>query len=289
MLYLPVIVALFTLVFAGFLIQKIQRAPSGTGKMIAIANFIKEGAISYLKRQFKTVGIVAVILFLILWLALGIKMGLGFLVGAVFSGLAGFIGMIISTKANVRVAEAAKNGLGAALNLSFQGGSVTGFLVAGLGLLAVTVFYWITGDIKSLIALGFGASLISVFSRLGGGIYTKGADVGADLVGKIEKGIPEDDPRNPAVIADQVGDNVGDCAGMAADLFETYVVTLIAAMILGALIFPGILIAITLPLYLGASAILARLSQATLLGSGKKRILWALFIKEFLEPPFCQL
>ncbi len=278
MLYLPLIVALFALVFAGFLIQKIQRAPAGSGKMIAITNFIREGAISYLKRQFKTVGIVALFLFLILWLFLGIKTGLGFLAGAFFSGLAGFVGMTISTRANVRVAEAAKNGLGAALNLAFQGGSVTGFLVVGLGLLAVAGFYTITGDLKSLIALGFGASLISVFARLGGGIYTKAADVGADLVGKIEKGIPEDDPRNPAVIADQVGDNVGDCAGMAADLFETYVVTLVAAMILGALIFPGQLVAITLPLYLGAIAILASILASFLVKLGKnKNIMGALY------------
>jgi len=271
MLYLPLAVALFTLVFAGFLIQKIQRVSAGTGKMIAIANFIKEGAISYLKRQFKTVGIVALILFVILWLSFGLTTGLGFLVGAFFSGLAGFIGMMISTKANVRVAEVAKHGLAAALKLSFQGGSVTGFLVVGLGLLAVTGFYMITNDLKSLIALGFGASLISVFARLGGGIYTKAADVGADLVGKIEKGIPEDDPRNPAVIADQVGDNVGDCAGMAADLFETYVVTLVAAMMLGALIFPGQLIAVTLPLYLGAVAILASILGSFFVKLSKKK------------------
>jgi len=278
MLYLPLVVALFTLVFSGFLIQKIQRASVGSGKMIAIANFIREGAISYLKRQFKTVGIVALILFVILWLSLGITTGLGFLVGAFFSGLAGFIGMMISTKANVRVAEAAKHGLAAALKLSFQGGSVTGFLVVGLGLLAVTGFYMLTVDLKSLIALGFGASLISVFARLGGGIYTKAADVGADLVGKIEKGIPEDDPRNPAVIADQVGDNVGDCAGMAADLFETYVVTLVAAMMLGALIFPGQLIAITLPLYLGAVAILASILGSFFVKLNKnKNIMSALY------------
>ena len=250
--------------------------------MIAIANFIREGASSYLKRQFKTVGIVAIFLFLILWLFLGIKTGCGFLVGALFSGLAGFVGMTISTRANIRVAEAAKNGLGPALNLAFQGGSVTGFLVVGLGLLSVTGFYLITSDLKSLIALGFGASLISVFARLGGGIYTKAADVGADLVGKIEKGIPEDDPRNPAVIADQVGDNVGDCAGMAADLFETYVVTLVAAMILGALIFPGTLVAITLPLYLGAIAILASILASFLVKLGKNKNIMAALYKGVL-------
>ncbi len=278
MLYLPLVVALFALVFAGFLIQKIGRADSGSGKMVAVANYIREGATSYLKRQFKTVGVVAVGLFLVLWLVLGIKTGFGFLIGALFSALAGFVGMMISTKTNVKVAQIAQKGLGPALGLAFQGGSVTGFLVVGLGLLAVTGFYTLTGDIKSLIALGFGASLISVFARLGGGIYTKAADVGADLVGKIEKGIPEDDPRNPAVIADQVGDNVGDCAGMAADLFETYVVTLVAAMILGSLLFPGQVIAVTLPLYLGAIAILGSILASFLVKLGKKKnIMGALY------------
>ncbi|MFH1575633.1 MAG: sodium-translocating pyrophosphatase [Candidatus Nealsonbacteria bacterium] len=279
MLYLPLIVALFALVFAWFLIQKIQRSSAGSGKMIAISNYIREGAVAYLKRQFKTIGLVAVFLFLVLWIFLGIKTGLGFLVGAFFSGLAGFVGMMISTKANVRVAEVSRHGLSAALKLSFQGGSVTGFLVVGLGLLSVTGFYMITGDLKSLIALGFGASLISVFARLGGGIYTKAADVGADLVGKIEKGIPEDDPRNPAVIADLVGDNVGDCAGMAADLFETYVVTLVAAMMLGSLIFPGQLIALTLPLYLGSAAILASILGSFFVKLEKNKNIMGAFYK----------
>jgi len=278
MLYLPIIIAIFALVFAGFLIQKIQRASSGSGKMIAVSNYIKEGAVSYLKRQFKSVGTAAIFLFVILWIFLGIQTGLGFLVGAVFSGLAGFIGMLVSTRTNVKVAEAAKKGIKPALKLAFQGGSVTGFLVVGLGLLAVAGFYVLTQDLKSLIALGFGASLISVFARLGGGIYTKAADVGADLVGKLEKGIPEDDPRNPAVIADQVGDNVGDCAGMAADLFETYVVTLVAAMILGALLFPGQVIAVTLPLYLGAVGILASIVASFFVKLGKnKNVMSALY------------
>ncbi len=280
--YLPIIVAIFTLVFAGFLIERIQRASSGSGKMVAVSNYIREGAVSYLKRQFKVIGLVALFLFLILWILLGIKAGFGFLIGALFSGLAGFIGMMVSTKTNVKVAEAAKNGLKPALNLAFQGGSVTGFLVVGLGLLAVTGFYILTGDLESLIALGFGASLISIFSRLGGGIYTKAADVGADLVGKIEKGIPEDDPRNPAVIADQVGDNVGDCAGMAADLFETYVVTLVAAMVLGAILFPGQTIAITLPLYLGAVAILASIMASFFVKLGKKKNIMSAFYKGIL-------
>ncbi len=225
--------------------------------MIEIALAIREGAVAFLKRQYRTIGIVAIVLFFILLATLGIKSALGFLIGALASALSGFIGMMVSTKANVRVAEIAKLGLKRALDLSFKGGSVTGFLVVGLGLLSVSAFYLLTQDLKALIALGFGGSLISVFARLGGGIYTKAADVGADLVGKVERGIPEDDPRNPAVIADLVGDNVGDCAGMAADLFETYVVTIIAAMVLGGLIFPNLPEAIFLPLILASIAILA--------------------------------
>src|SRR3989344_6762376 len=216
MLYFPIAVSLLSLAFTYFLVKKIQKAPSGEGKQVGISLAIKEGARSYLIRQYKTVALVGAVLFIILWIAFGMKTGLGFLVGALASAISGFVGMMISTSTNVKVAEAAKKGLKGALSLSFQGGSVTGFLVVGLGLLSVSVFYLITHDLKSLIALGFGGSLISVFARLGGGIYTKAADVGADLVGKVEKGIPEDEPRNAAVIADQVGVNVGDCAGMAA-------------------------------------------------------------------------
>jgi len=257
MIFIPIIVSAFSLIFAYFLIQEINKSPAGSGKMIEISMAIKEGAMSYLKRQYKTISMVAVIIFFILLFALGIKSAFGFLIGATASALSGFIGMAISTKANVRVAEIAKKGLPSALNLSFKGGSVTGFLVVGLGLLSVSVFYFLTQDLKALIALGFGGSLISVFARLGGGIYTKAADVGADLVGKVEKGIPEDDPRNPAVIADLVGDNVGDCAGMAADIFETYVVTIVAAMVLGGLLFPTFPEAVFLPLILGSVAILS--------------------------------
>ncbi len=257
MLYLPIIISLFTIFFVFFLIQRIKNSPSGEGKMIEISQAIREGAISYLKRQYKTVGLVAVFLFLILSIFMGLKTGIGFLVGAALSALSGFIGMMISTETNVRVTEASRKGLKQAVDLSFKGGLVTGLLVVSLGLLAVAGFYFLTKDLESLIALGFGGSLISVFARLGGGIYTKAADVGADLVGKVEKGIPEDDPRNPAVIADLVGDNVGDCAGMAADLFETYVVTIMAAMVLGGLLFPNLAEAIFLPLILGSVAILA--------------------------------
>ncbi|MFA5355233.1 MAG: sodium-translocating pyrophosphatase [Candidatus Paceibacterota bacterium] len=254
---IPIIVSIFSLLFAFFLIREINKSKSGEGKMAEVSQAIKEGAVAFLKRQYKTVAIAAVVIFVLLLIFLGFNTALGFLIGAVASGFSGYLGMTVSTRANVKVAEAAKNGLKSALSLAFKGGSVTGFLVAGLGLLSVSSFYLITGDLKALIALGFGGSLISVFARLGGGIYTKAADVGADLVGKVEKGIPEDDPRNPAVIADQVGDNVGDCAGMAADLFETYVVTIIAAMVLGSLIFPNMAQAILLPLILGSVAILA--------------------------------
>jgi K(+)-stimulated pyrophosphate-energized sodium pump len=257
MIYIPIGISLLAIFFSIFLARKIGKAPSGSGRMIDVAQYIREGAKAFLKRQFKTAGLVAAVLFLILWLALGLKVGLGFLLGAFSSAVAGISGMMVSTKANLRVAEASKKGLGEAFSLSFQGGSVTGILVVGLGLLSVSVFYLFSQDLKAIVALGFGASLISIFSRLGGGIYTKAADVGADLVGKVEKGIPEDDPRNPAVIADQVGDNVGDCAGMAADLFETYVITLISAMILSSILFYQNPKAVFLPLCLAGVAILA--------------------------------
>jgi len=254
--YFPILVSLFAVAFAFFLISKIRKAPVAKDKAIEITKAIQEGATSYLKRQSKTVSFVAVVLFAILLIFMGWKMAIGFLIGAFLSGLSGFIGMWVSTQANTRVAEGAKRGLGHALDLAFKGGLVTGLLVVSLGLLAVSGFYLITKDIPALIALGFGASLISVFARVGGGIYTKAADVGADLVGKVEKGIPEDDPRNPAVIADLVGDEVGDNAGMAADIFETYTVTTVAVMILGALLYPLSPQFVLLPLFLGAISIL---------------------------------
>ena len=271
MLYLPIIIPLFTIVFVLFLIQKIRKSCSGTGKMIEISQAIQEGAASYLKRQYKTVGLVSVFLFLILCLFVGPKAGLGFLIGAGLSALSGFIGMIISTQTNVKVAEAAKKGLKPALALAFKGGMVTGLLVVSLGLLAVAGFYFLTKDLEALIALGFGGSLISVFARIGGGIYTKAADIGADIVGKIEKGIPEDDPRNPAVIADQVGDNVGDCAGMAADIFETYTITIIAAMILGVLVFPQYPQLIMLPLFLCSVSIVTSIIGSFFVKLSKKK------------------
>jgi len=277
MIYLPIIVSLFALIFAFFLIKRIQKAPSGSGKMIAVANYIKEGSLAYLKRQSKSIGLVALFLFLLLWLLFSFKTGLGFLIGAGFSALAGFIGMLVSTQTNLKVTEAAKKGITPAFNLAFQGGAVTGFLVTGLGLLSVAGFYFLANDFKALIALCLGASLTAIFARLGGGIYTKAADVGADLVGKVEKGMPEDDPRNPAVIADLVGDNVGDCAGMAADIFQTYVITQTAAMFLGALLFPGQAAAILLPLSLGAVGILSSMIASFLIRLGKKGVMSAFY------------
>jgi len=268
--YFPIIISFFAIVFVYFLIAKIRKAPVAKDKAVSITQAVQEGAMSFLKRQYKTVSIVAVILFLILWIFMGWKIGVGFLIGAILSGISGFIGMLVSTQTNTRVAEAAKKGLAQALDLSFKGGLVTGLLVVSLGLLAVSGYYFLTG-IEGLIALGFGASLISVFARVGGGIYTKAADVGADLVGKVEKGIPEDDPRNPAVIADQVGDNVGDCAGMAADIFETYSVTTVATMILGALLFPKSPQFILLPLFIGGISILTSIIGSFFVKLGEKK------------------
>lgn len=231
--WFALISSVIALAYGTFLIMSIMKKPTGNDRMKEIAAAIQAGAKAYLNRQYRTIAIIAIVLFFVLWLVLGIKIAIGFIVGAVLSALAGFIGMNVSVRSNIRTTEAARSGLAKALSLAFNGGAVTGLFVVGLALLGTTVFYAITKDVHALIGLAFGASLISVFARLGGGIFTKAADVGTDLVGKVEAGIPEDDPRNPGVIADNVGDNVGDCAGMAADLFETYAVTTIAAMMLG--------------------------------------------------------
>jgi len=293
-----IIAAGLVAILYGYLVGKqILSASSGNAKMQEIAHAIQIGAKAYLDRQYKTIAIVGVFIFIIITYLLGIWVGLGYFIGAFLSGAAGYVGMLISVQANVRTAEASRKGLSEGLNIGFKSGAVTGMLVAGLALLSISVYYLILLNfdvdqriiVNALVGLGFGASLISIFARLGGGIFTKGADVGADLVGKVEAGIPEDDPRNPAVIADNVGDNVGDCAGMAADLFETYAVTIVATMVLSSIFFVDNFNMMIFPLAIGGACIITSIIGTFFVRLGKSKNIMGALYKGFIATAILSL
>jgi len=289
-LYLIVFVGVLAVVYSYFLSKQIISASPGNDKMQEIAEAIQIGAKAYLNRQYKTIAIVGVIVLVIISYFFSLLVGLGYFIGALLSGVAGYVGMLISVQANVRTAEASRTSLQKGLTMAFKSGAITGLLVAGLALLAISIYYWALLSfnvdsrelINALIALGFGASLISIFARLGGGIFTKGADVGADLVGKVEAGIPEDDPRNPAVIADNVGDNVGDCAGMAADLFETYAVTIVATMVLASIFFQDNANLMIYPLAIGGGCIIASIIGTFFVKLGNSKNIMGALYKGFI-------
>ncbi len=292
MLWFVIACGAFALLYGIYASRAVLSASAGNDRMQEIAAAVQEGAAAYLNRQYTTIAIVGVVVAILIWLFLGVLSAVAFVIGAVLSGAAGYIGMHISVRANVRTAEGARQGLDKGLDLAFKSGAVTGMLVAGLALLAIAVYYkvligvGVTGRdlIGPLVALGFGASLISIFARLGGGIFTKGADVGADLVGKVEAGIPEDDPRNPAVIADNVGDNVGDCAGMAADLFETYIVSMVATMVLGLIFFEGAQAEqfLLYPMMIGGACIIASVISTFFVKLGSSNNIMGALYKGFI-------
>ena len=290
LLYLIAFIGVLAVAYSYLLSGQIISSSAGNSKMQEIAEAIQIGAKAYLNRQYKTIAVVGVIVLAIVTYFFSYLVGVGYFIGAFLSGVAGYVGMLISVKANVRTAEAARHSLQAGLTIAFKSGAITGLLVAGLALLAITFYYIILINlnvdsreiINALVALGFGASLISIFARLGGGIFTKGADVGADLVGKVEAGIPEDDPRNPAVIADNVGDNVGDCAGMAADLFETYAVTIVATMVLSSIFFPNNFNLMVYPLAIGGACIITSIIGTWFVKLGKSKNIMGALYKGFI-------